>query len=108
VGGGFFLCPTWAGMVYVAFVIDAYARRILGWRVATSMVLDALDQARTSADDGHTRGRIWTLTSGNAAEAGSGRVTTRADGLSAGGGAPQVASHLRGPDSGHGVSLVVG
>jgi putative transposase len=24
--------PTWAGMVYVAFVIDAYSRRILGWR----------------------------------------------------------------------------
>ena len=41
--------PTWAGVVYVAFVIDAYARRILGWRAATSMrtqlVLDALDQA---------------------------------------------------------------
>ena len=40
---------TWTGMVYVAFVIDAYARRILGWRVATSMrtalVLDALEQA---------------------------------------------------------------
>ena len=41
--------PTWSGMVYVAFVIDAYARRILGWRAATSMrtalVLDALEQA---------------------------------------------------------------
>jgi putative transposase len=41
--------PTWSGMVYVAFVIDAYSRRILGWRVATSMrtalVLDALEQA---------------------------------------------------------------
>ena len=41
--------PTWAGMVYVAFVIDAYSRRILGWRTATSMrtalVLDALEQA---------------------------------------------------------------
>ncbi len=40
---------TWAGVVYVAFVIDAYARRIVGWRVATSMrtalVLDALEQA---------------------------------------------------------------
>jgi putative transposase len=40
---------TWSGMVYVAFVIDAFARRILGWRVATSMhtvlVLDALAQA---------------------------------------------------------------
>ena len=41
--------PTWTGMVYVAFVIDAYSRRILGWRAATSMrtalVLDALEQA---------------------------------------------------------------
>jgi putative transposase len=41
--------PTWAGMVYVAFVIDAYSRRIVGWRAATSMrtalVLDALEQA---------------------------------------------------------------
>jgi putative transposase len=41
--------PAWAGMVYVAFVIDAYSRRILGWRAATSMktalVLDALEQA---------------------------------------------------------------
>ena len=41
--------PTWAGMVYVAFVIDAYSRRILGWRAASSMktalVLDALEQA---------------------------------------------------------------
>jgi putative transposase len=40
---------TWAGTVYVAFVIDAYARRILGWRAATTMrtslVLDALEQA---------------------------------------------------------------
>jgi len=40
---------TWVGVVYVAFVIDAYARRILGWRAAMSMrtqlVLDALDHA---------------------------------------------------------------
>jgi putative transposase len=40
---------TWAGMVHVAFVIDAYARRIIGWRAAytmkTSLVLDALEQA---------------------------------------------------------------
>jgi putative transposase len=40
---------TWAGMVYVAFVIDAFARRILGWRAATTMktslVLDALEMA---------------------------------------------------------------
>jgi transposase InsO family protein len=40
---------TWAGVVYVAFVIDAYARRIVGWRVSrtaeASFVLDALEQA---------------------------------------------------------------
>ncbi len=40
---------TWAGFVYVAFVIDAFARRIVGWRVSRSMqagfVLDALEQA---------------------------------------------------------------
>lgn len=40
---------TWSGWVYVAFVTDAYARRILGWRAGTTMttdlVLDALEQA---------------------------------------------------------------
>ena len=40
---------TWAGFVHVAFVIDAYARRIVGWRVSrtaeASFVLDALEQA---------------------------------------------------------------
>ena len=40
---------TWAGFVYVAFVIDVFARRIVGWLVSSSMrtdfVLDALEQA---------------------------------------------------------------
>ena len=40
---------TWSGWVYVAFVVDAYARRILGWRTGTTMttqlVLDAVEQA---------------------------------------------------------------
>jgi putative transposase len=40
---------TWRGFVYVAFVIDVFARRIVGWRVAASLrtdfVLDALEQA---------------------------------------------------------------
>jgi putative transposase len=40
---------TWSGWVYVAFVIDGYSRRILGWRAATSMsaklVLDAIEHA---------------------------------------------------------------
>ena len=40
---------TWNGFVYVAFVIDVFSRRIVGWRVSSSMrtefVLDALEQA---------------------------------------------------------------
>ena len=51
---------TWSGFVYVAFVIDAYARRIVGWKVSTSatagFVLDALEQAiharRPGPEDG--------------------------------------------------------
>ena len=40
---------TWQGQMFVAFVIDVYARRILGWRVSSHMrtdfVVDALEQA---------------------------------------------------------------
>jgi len=40
---------TWQGWLYVAFIVDVFARRIVGWRVSTSMttdfVLDALEQA---------------------------------------------------------------
>jgi putative transposase len=48
---------TWAGFVYVAFVVDVFSRYIVGWRVAnslrTDLVLDALEQAiwsRTGAE----------------------------------------------------------
>jgi putative transposase len=48
---------TWAGFVYVAFVIDVFARRIVGWRVSASLrtdfVLDALEQAI------YARGDTW-------------------------------------------------
>ena len=44
--------PTWAGVAYVCFIIDAYSRAIVGWRVAshmrTTMVLDAIEMARWS------------------------------------------------------------
>lgn len=44
--------PTWAGVAYVCFIIDACSRTIVGWRVAshmrTSMVLDAIEMARWS------------------------------------------------------------
>ena len=43
------ICATWQGFVYVAFVIDTFARRIVGWRVSrtahANFVLDALEQA---------------------------------------------------------------
>lgn len=43
------LRTTWSGFVYVAFVIDVFARRIVGWRASrsahASFVLDALEQA---------------------------------------------------------------
>ena len=48
-GGDLTYVATWRGFVYVAFVVDAYARRIVGWRVSdslhTELALDALDQA---------------------------------------------------------------
>jgi putative transposase len=41
--------PTWEGMVYVAFIIDVFSRRIVGWRAATCMstelVLDTFEHA---------------------------------------------------------------
>jgi len=44
--------PTRSGMAYVCFIVDAFSRRIVGWRVAshmrTAMVLDALEMARRS------------------------------------------------------------
>ena len=49
---------TWRGFAFVAFVVDVFARRIVGWRVSTSLqtdlVLDALEQAiyaRGTSDD---------------------------------------------------------
>jgi putative transposase len=49
--------PTRSGMGYVCFIVDAFSRRIVGWRVAanmkTEMVLDALEMARRSR--GNTR-----------------------------------------------------
>lgn len=53
---------TWAGFVYMAFVIDAYARRIVGWKVSTSatagFVQDALEQAIHARSPGPEDGLI--------------------------------------------------
>ena len=52
---------TWRGFVYVAFVIDVFARRIVGWRVSSSLVtdfvLDALEQATYDRGDQKIDGR---------------------------------------------------
>ena len=44
--------PTWAGVAYVCFIVDAYSRMIVGWRVAshmrTTIILDAIEMARWS------------------------------------------------------------
>jgi len=46
---------TWSGFVFVAFVIDVYARKIVGWRVSSSLrtdlALDALEQALYARPD---------------------------------------------------------
>jgi len=54
--------PTWTGFVYVAFVIDVYARYIVGWRVSRTahagFVLDALEQAIHERQPVHRGGLI--------------------------------------------------
>jgi transposase InsO family protein len=53
---------SWAGFVYVAFVIDTYARRIVGWRASRSahagFVLDALEQALHDRQPVHRGGLV--------------------------------------------------
>ena len=53
---------SWAGFVYVAFVIDTYARRIVGWRASRTahagFVLDALEQALHDRRPTHSGGLI--------------------------------------------------
>ncbi len=53
---------TWRGFVYVAFVVDVFARRIVGWRVssslATDFVLDALEQAIYDRCGDHVDGLV--------------------------------------------------
>ena len=53
---------TWSGFVYVAFVIDVYARYIVGWRVSRTahagFVLDALEQAIHERKPSHRGGLV--------------------------------------------------
>ena len=61
---GFTYVATWGGFVYAAFVIDVFARRIVGWRVSRSaradFVLDALNRLCTSA--GPSLVMVWCVT----------------------------------------------
>ena len=47
--------PTWSGFAYAAFIVDAFARRIVGWRVSTTLradlALDALEMAMWSRSE---------------------------------------------------------
>ena len=60
---------TWTGFVYVAFVIDAYARRIVGWRVSRTAhagyVLDALEQALHERRPVHRAGLVHHIDRGS-------------------------------------------
>lgn len=53
---------TWQGWLYVAFIIDVFARRIVGWRVsrtmATDFVLDALEQALFAREPANSDGLV--------------------------------------------------
>ena len=53
---------TWQGFVYVAFVIDTFANRIVGWKASqsakTDFVLDALEQALYARSPAHQGGLI--------------------------------------------------
>ena len=60
---------TWTGFVSVAFVIDAYARRIVGWRASqtahASLVLDGLEQALHDRRPAHRGGLVHHSDRGN-------------------------------------------
>lgn len=85
---------TWAGTVYVAFVVDAFARKIIGWRAArnmrTELALDALEMAlwaRGREGHGDLDGLVAHSDAGS--QYTSIRYTTRLDDASA---APSVGS----------------
>jgi len=58
----FTYCSTWSGIVYVAFIVDVYSRRIVGWKAArtmhASLVIDALNMAAWTRRDTNLDGLI--------------------------------------------------
>lgn len=77
---------TWQGWLYVAFVIDVFARRIVGWRVSSSMhtdfVLDALEQALYDRQPEQTGGLVHHSDRGSQCEPLSEWITGRSPGCS--------------------------
>ena len=55
----FTYCSTWSGIVYVAFIIDVFSRRLVGWKAARSMtaalVIDALEHGGVDPTPHHPR-----------------------------------------------------
>jgi transposase InsO family protein len=58
----FTYCSTWSGIIYVAFIVDVYSRRIVGWKAArtmhASLVIDALNMAAWTRRDTNLDGLI--------------------------------------------------
>ncbi|MDC3402514.1 IS3 family transposase [bacterium] len=77
--------PTRTGMAYVCFIVDAFSRRIVGWRVAsnmrTEMVLDALEMARRSRGNRRLVGLVTHSDAGS--QLSSVRFTERLDEIGA-------------------------
>ena len=53
---------TWHGLVYVAFVIDAFARRIVGWRASSARLWRSMHSNRRSTIVHSTPTRLWFIT----------------------------------------------
>lgn len=73
---------TWQGWLYVAFVIDVFARRIVGWRVSSSMrtdfVLDALFSARDTTTCSARQVTVMPLSGRRVLETSSNRMSSGA------------------------------
>jgi putative transposase len=73
--------PTRSRMAYVCFIVDAFSRMIVGWRVASNMrtdtVLDALELARRSRGNRRLVGLVAHSDAGNSPACGSPNVSTR-------------------------------
>ena len=65
----FTYCSTWSGVVYVAFIIDVFSRRIVGWKAAptmhASLVVDALNMASWTRCGVDLAGLIWNHDAGS-------------------------------------------